>query len=137
MSELAHRYSLLQARRELAKLLGIVSRIWRQREADINKHADNFLSDLSAGTEGFGLVGDRAAVTKKNVDAFKEMKQICDILSSCVDNKEDIKTFDIILRTVAGALVARSHSSKTIPLDLIRAVAEFGKEDEEEEEEEI
>jgi len=123
-----------------ARMFKKIVRLVQMRHEMVEKVSHRPLTHLAIGTEGFGLIGNRAPLVEKNLKALRQMEDIVEFAKWAVDNNiDDIKGFITILNTTESTFVARSHRSDSIPIDVVRALGEIGmpREEEEEEGEEI
>jgi len=124
MSEGAETFYMRMLRR-LRAMISVVTRAKQFQFSQLEGTGIERGMRVSAGTIGFGNLGDRAPVSDRNLRAYTRMLLRVRGLINKYGDEEDKETFQAFVEALEVELFARSHRGESVLGPIAEAVAEL------------
>jgi len=114
--------------RMLRRLRSMISVVTRAKQFQLAQLEDTGIKRgmrVTAGTIGFGNLGDRSPVSDKNIRAYSRMLIRQKMLIDRYGSKEARETFRVFIEALETELFARSHRSESVLGPIADAVNEI------------
>jgi len=109
----------------LRNLLGLLGKEMETRLEEVEGLGLENAMRLVAGTRGFGLIGKRAKIPLKALQAYLELEELYEELGLDEADEETQKVFGAEINSVRTELFARAHTDEMLPSDEARAIADL------------